>query len=276
MFDHVTIRVADRAASEAFYNTVLEPLGIDTTYSDARFAEWDDFSLTAADAEHPVDARAAHRLRRARRASSSRPSGAPARRRATATTARRGRGPQYRDDYYGGFLLDPDGNSAEAVHHADDPPARPHRPPVDPRRRRRRPPRPSTTSSRPMAASSARATSPTTPTSSAPAGSFSLVAGTPTENLHVAFPAPENAAVDAFHRAAMEAGYRDNGAPGERPRYHPGYYGAVRARPRRQQHRARQPQPLGGSAAGAPWAPGRTSVFPRPHAVGPTFDPVAG
>ena len=25
--------------------------------------------------------------------------------------------PQYRDDYYGAFLLDPDGNSAEAVHH---------------------------------------------------------------------------------------------------------------------------------------------------------------
>ena len=30
----------------------------------------------------------------------------------------------------------------------------------------------------------------------------------------------------AFHRAAIEAGYRDNGGPGERPQYHPGYYGA--------------------------------------------------
>ena len=36
----------------------------------------------------------------------------------------------------------------------------------------------------------------------------------------------ENAAVDEFHRVAMEAGYRDNGGPGERPIYHPGYYGA--------------------------------------------------
>jgi catechol 2,3-dioxygenase-like lactoylglutathione lyase family enzyme len=36
----------------------------------------------------------------------------------------------------------------------------------------------------------------------------------------------ENAAVEAFHRAATEAGYRDNGAPGERPVYHPGYYSA--------------------------------------------------
>ena len=38
MFDHVTIRVADRTASEAFYTAVLEPLGVETTYSDARFA----------------------------------------------------------------------------------------------------------------------------------------------------------------------------------------------------------------------------------------------
>jgi catechol 2,3-dioxygenase-like lactoylglutathione lyase family enzyme len=57
-------------------------------------------------------------------------------------------------------------------------------------------------------------------------GSFSVVAGAPTENLHMAFRAAENATVDAFHRAATAAGYRDNGAPGERPVYHPGYYGA--------------------------------------------------
>ena len=50
--------------------------------------------------------------------------------------------------------------------------------------------------------------------------------GTPTEHVHIAFPASENAAVDEFHRAAIAAGYRDNGAPGERPVYHPDYYGA--------------------------------------------------
>ena len=32
--------------------------------------------------------------------------------------------------------------------------------------------------------------------------------------------------VDAFHRAALAAGGRENGAPGLRPRYHAGYYGA--------------------------------------------------
>ena len=36
----------------------------------------------------------------------------------------------------------------------------------------------------------------------------------------------DDATVDAFHREAVEAGYRDNGAPGERPVYHPGHYGA--------------------------------------------------
>ena len=30
----------------------------------------------------------------------------------------------------------------------------------------------------------------------------------------------------AFHAAALAAGYEDHGAPGERPVYHPGYYGA--------------------------------------------------
>jgi catechol 2,3-dioxygenase-like lactoylglutathione lyase family enzyme len=42
----------------------------------------------------------------------------------------------------------------------------------------------------------------------------------------MAFPAASNGTVEAFHRAAVGAGYRDDGAPGERPVYHPGYYGA--------------------------------------------------
>jgi catechol 2,3-dioxygenase-like lactoylglutathione lyase family enzyme len=56
--------------------------------------------------------------------------------------------------------------------------------------------------------------------------SFSLVRGDPTANVHIAFPATSNETVDAFHAAALEAGYRDHGAPGERAVYHPGYYGA--------------------------------------------------
>lgn len=43
---------------------------------------------------------------------------------------------------------------------------------------------------------------------------------------HVAFAARDHSAVNAFHKAALEAGGRDNGAPGPRPIYHPDYYGA--------------------------------------------------
>jgi catechol 2,3-dioxygenase-like lactoylglutathione lyase family enzyme len=43
--------------------------------------------------------------------------------------------------------------------------------------------------------------------------------------IHVAFQARSRDVVDRFHRAAIEAGGRDNGPPGER-HYHPGYYAA--------------------------------------------------
>lgn len=44
--------------------------------------------------------------------------------------------------------------------------------------------------------------------------------------LHIAFTALSRGEVDAFHRAALAAGGRDNGAPGLRPHYHENYYGA--------------------------------------------------
>ncbi|MBT4488886.1 MAG: VOC family protein [Rhodospirillaceae bacterium] len=43
---------------------------------------------------------------------------------------------------------------------------------------------------------------------------------------HTAFLAPDRAAVDAFHAAALANGGSDEGAPGPRPHYHPNYYGA--------------------------------------------------
>jgi catechol 2,3-dioxygenase-like lactoylglutathione lyase family enzyme len=48
----------------------------------------------------------------------------------------------------------------------------------------------------------------------------------PVSGAHVAFGAEETAQVDAFHAAALAAGGVDNGPPGARPIYHPGYYGA--------------------------------------------------
>ena len=57
-------------------------------------------------------------------------------------------------------------------------------------------------------------------TASSPAAQGEL-----TGRHHLAFQARDRAMVDAFHRAALAHGGRDNGAPGERP-YRPGYYGA--------------------------------------------------
>lgn len=56
--------------------------------------------------------------------------------------------------------------------------------------------------------------------------SFWIAERPPSAPVHVAFGAPDRAAVDAFHREALAAGGRDNGAPGLRPQYHAAYYGA--------------------------------------------------
>ncbi len=47
-----------------------------------------------------------------------------------------------------------------------------------------------------------------------------------TSGAHLAFMSPDRRSVDAFHKAALAAGGRDNGAPGLRPDYHANYYGA--------------------------------------------------
>jgi catechol 2,3-dioxygenase-like lactoylglutathione lyase family enzyme len=226
VFDHVTIRVSDREASERFYEIVLRTIGSEQTYSDEHFAEWNDFSLAAATDDKPVTRRLHIGFAAPSRAhvdefwqagidAGFRDDGAP------------GLRPQYTDDYYGGFLLDPDGNSVEAVHSAfvrdgggidhlwirvaDVAAAKRFYEVVaahagfELRR---------DTPERIRFAGEDRS------------GSFSLLSGIPTQNVHVAFPVSDNVTVDAFHRALTEAGYRDRGAPGERPIYHAGYYGA--------------------------------------------------
>ena len=47
-----------------------------------------------------------------------------------------------------------------------------------------------------------------------------------TTHLHLAFTAENRAQVESFYRAAIEAGAKDNGAPGLRPQYHANYYAA--------------------------------------------------
>jgi catechol 2,3-dioxygenase-like lactoylglutathione lyase family enzyme len=51
-------------------------------------------------------------------------------------------------------------------------------------------------------------------------------AGKLTGRHHIAFQAKDRETVDRFHSEGLEGGGKDNGAPGERTRYHPGYYAA--------------------------------------------------
>jgi catechol 2,3-dioxygenase-like lactoylglutathione lyase family enzyme len=61
----------------------------------------------------------------------------------------------------------------------------------------------------------------------APKPDFWLARGAPNKpSIHIAFRAASRAEVDAFYRAALAAGGRDNGSPGPRPHYHQNYYGA--------------------------------------------------
>jgi catechol 2,3-dioxygenase-like lactoylglutathione lyase family enzyme len=225
VIDHVTIRVADEQASRRFYATVLSTLGIEETGSDA-LPEWDDFSFSQTDAEHPVT-RGLHiawaapsrehvdAFWQAGVDAGYRDDGAP------------GPRPEYGDNYYGGFLLDPDGNSAEAVHFdgQDRPLAIDH---LWIRVADTAAAKAFYATIAPHAGLRMGDDTPERVQFRARTGSFSLIADDRprTEHLHLAFAAGDDATVDAFHAAATGAGHPDNGAPGERTVYHPGYYAA--------------------------------------------------
>jgi catechol 2,3-dioxygenase-like lactoylglutathione lyase family enzyme len=224
MFDHVTIRATDRAASERFYNTVLQTLGIDESYRTRTFSEWQDFGLTAADGEHPPTRRLhiGFVVPDHDRVDAFWQAGVDA---GYPDNGRPGLRPQYASDYYGAFLLDPDGNSAEAVHDS----------------RLRRGGIIDHVWIRVAHLGRARAFYDTIAPHAGigkhhdtaervqyrgETGSFSLLPGDPTECLHMAFPTSDDGDVEHFHEAAVEAGYESNGAPAERRQYHPGYYAA--------------------------------------------------
>ena len=134
--------------------------------------------------------------------------------------------PQYGGDYYGGFLLDPDGNSTEAAHYSDGLRVDGTLDHVWIRVRDVAASKRFYELVAPFGGFELYHDSTDRAGFSAGTASFSVLSGSPTENVHLAFPADDNATVDEFHRTLVEAGYRDNGAPGERPIYHPGYYGA--------------------------------------------------
>lgn len=216
MLDHVAIHVVDLAASERFYRTVLAGLGIKSTHVAAERIEWDDFHVVAASSTN-LPTRHLHigfvapareqvdEFWRAGIDAGYEDDGPP------------GERPQYTPGYYGAFLRDPDGNSAEAVRHdfvrsggnidhlwirVLDLDATSGFYVATMRhtglREGRRWPQ----------GRQFRGTLAT----------FSLVADDSpvTEHLQVAFPAPNSQAVDDFHRDAVAIGYQDAGAPRER------------------------------------------------------------
>ena len=264
MIDHVGIRLPDLEVARGFYARTLELLDGPEPFESGGFVEWNDFAIGEETAERPTT----RRLHIGFRADSRRQvddwwhamielghqdDGPP------------GPRPAYGPDYYGAFILDPAGNSVEAVNNG------PRRQPgvidhlwlrsldLDAASRFYETvcPTVSHTVERYEGRTQIRGSGAT----------FSIVQGQPTENLHLAFEASNKETVDAFHRAGIQAGYASNGAPGERPEYHPGYYGAFLTDPdhhnieavfhdrqathepmfhvnRREQRRGRQPQSL--------------------------------
>jgi catechol 2,3-dioxygenase-like lactoylglutathione lyase family enzyme len=225
MFDHITLRVPDLALATTAFEPLLGELEIKQTLSTPSFSAWGNFAITETDEEHPI-ARRVHVAFIA-------PTQAQVDRFARAgidagfvDDGRSGLRPQYAKDYYAAFLKDSAGNSFEAVH-----------------RDGRRPQGNIdhvVIRVKDVAASSAfystisaaagltvrrRAGDRAAFTVGASDGVFSVVAGDPTEALHVAF-SGEDDDVRRFHAEAIAAGYRSNGEPGERPRYHAGYYSA--------------------------------------------------
>jgi catechol 2,3-dioxygenase-like lactoylglutathione lyase family enzyme len=219
MFDHVGIAVSDLAASRAFYH---EALGLPDV--EGEFIEWGDFGIQAVDDEHSLtrnlhiafgvaDREAVDAWWSRMIEAGYRSDGEP------------GPRTEYSASYYGGFVIDPDGNSVEAVHHntsrvgeidhlwlrtGDVAAAKRFYELVAP-----------------IVGITLRHDSTDRVQFSDGQGSFSFVAGdVPTENVHLAFGVGDFARVTQFHEAATLAGHPDNGAPGERPQYHPGYYGS--------------------------------------------------
>lgn len=221
MFDHVGIAVSDLSASRAFYQ---EALGLPDV--DGEFVEWGDFGILEVDDEHPLT-RNLHiafgvedrdgvdgwwnRMTEAGYRSDGEP----------------GPRPQYSESYYGAFILDPDGNSVEAVHHNTSRVGE-----IDHLWLRTRDVDAVEAFYKTIADVVSISNDRRDPNFlhvrfGDGRGSFSFIKGDETtEHVHLAFGVPDIETVERFHAVATGAGYRDNGAPGERPQYHPGYYGA--------------------------------------------------
>ncbi|HSS80025.1 MAG TPA: VOC family protein [Gaiellaceae bacterium] len=226
VFDHVGVAVSDLDASRPFYELALAQLGYGEPYRGDWYYEWDDLAIGQAGSDRP----ATRNLHLALVASS---------REAVddwwqaltaaghADDGEPGPRPQYSPSYYGAFVHDPDGNSVEAVYRGEPRTGDNRLDHLGIRVRDLAESRLFYETVAPVVGLRVADGDAARFHVRGDSRSFALVQGGPvTENVHLAFPAPDRAIVDAFHRAAIDAGFRDNGAPGERREYHAGYYGA--------------------------------------------------
>jgi catechol 2,3-dioxygenase-like lactoylglutathione lyase family enzyme len=225
MYDHVTLRVADLAVAGSALAALLDELEIEQTTKTSSFSVWGNLALTQTDEDHPIARRVhvafiapttAHvdRFWQAGIDAGFVDDGAAGPRRV------------YADDYYAAFLKDPAGNSFEAVHRDG---ARPNGN-IDHVAIRVNDVEASTAFYSKIGDAAGLTIRRQAPDSAAftvgeSDGSFLVFAGEPTESIHIAF-SGEDDDVRRFHAGAIAAGYRSNGEPGERPRYHAGYYAA--------------------------------------------------
>jgi catechol 2,3-dioxygenase-like lactoylglutathione lyase family enzyme len=225
MFDHVTLRVDDLARASSALAAALDQLEIEQTTGTPSLSVWGNFALMPTDEQHPIARRVhiafiaptqAHVDRFAQ-------AGIDA---GLADDGPAGPRPQYADDYYAAFLKDPGGNGFEAVYRNGQRP----RGIVDHVAIRVTDVHASTafySTIGPAAGLAIRRQAPDRASFAVGTsdGSLSVIAGEPTQNIHIAFSGDDDA-VRRFHADATAAGYRSNGEPGERARYHDGYYAA--------------------------------------------------
>jgi catechol 2,3-dioxygenase-like lactoylglutathione lyase family enzyme len=225
VFDHVTLRVPDLTVATSAFAAALDHLEIEQTTETPSFSVWGNFAITQTNDEHPIARRihiafiaptASHVERFAR-------AGIDA---GFADDGPDGPRPEHGDGHYATCVRDRAGNEFEAVH-----------------RDGRRPS--GNIDHIAIRGNDVEALSAFYSTIGTAAGltirgqtavraafsvgesdgSLLVIAGEPTQNAHIAFSGNDED-VRRFHGDAIAAGYRSNGEPGERPRYHPGYYSA--------------------------------------------------
>jgi catechol 2,3-dioxygenase-like lactoylglutathione lyase family enzyme len=225
MFDHITLRVSDLTAATPAFTKLFDELEIEQTTRTPSFSVWGNFALTQTDEQHPI-ARRVHIAFVAPTRGHVDRFGEAGINAGFAADGPAGPRPEYAEDYYAASLKDHAGNSFEAVHRQGQ--------------------RPSGNIDHIVVRVSAVAASTafystiggaaglairgqTTDRAAFSVGtshsSLFLFAGEPTQNTHIAFSGDDDN-VRRFYADAIAAGYPGNGEPGERPRYHEGYYAA--------------------------------------------------